>query len=202
MCFNFNGGNVDSETMQIRNLQTARLNFLIVAAFTLINVILAALGGDYYFLFSSFIPHYLTLIAVYANDVVLLVCMVAVAVLFIAFYVLCWWMSKTKPKLWLSVALAVFAVDTVFMFIVCRNFLADMIVDIVFHVWVIVYLIIGVVAASKLKKMAMATQDNAGQIEPEFTEIDDGAITESVSEDSEPVVGETLSDGEDRSDDE
>lgn len=201
MWFNFSGGNVDPETKQIRNLQTARFNFLLVAVFTIINVILALIGGDYYFLFSSFIPYYLTFIAVFMEDTVLIAVMIVVAALFIAFYFLCWWMSKNKPKLWMSVALAVFAVDTVFLFIICRTFLMDMIVDIVFHVWVIVYLIIGIIAASKLKKMAAEAQSGAECMQPEesvedYAEAVEGSVSavnveiaEDISSDAENSNG-------------
>ena len=75
-------------------------------------------------------------------------------------------MSKKNNVGWLVAALVLFAIDTVSMFLF-MGIDVSMILDIVFHAWVIYYLIAGIVAHKKLKELPLeepvveATAENA-----------------------------------------
>lgn len=148
---------------------TSRNNILLVVVFTLINSVLLFTGSDSYFLFSASIPYYFTLFGLLYTgrmpadwyegwddfvpdpDIVLAVYL-GIAIIAIVLYALCWLLSKKKGYGWLIVALVMFAIDTAGMFYLA-GFSADMILDIVFHGWVLVSLVSGVITAKKLKKL-------------------------------------------------
>ncbi len=144
----------------------ARYNLLAVIIFTVINCLLVA--TDRYFLFSAFIPTLFVQLNFYMHsdeylaevpeidlqeaaafiDVVGFV-FVALAVVCIVLYLMCWFFSK-KRRGWMIVALVLFSIDSAFLLL---NFSVDMIVDIAFHGMVMYYLITGVIAASKLRTL-------------------------------------------------
>ena len=148
---------------------TSRNNILLVVVFTLINSVLLFTGSDSYFLFSASIPYYFTLFGLLYTgrmpadwyegwddfvpdpDTVLAVYL-GIAIIAVVLYALCWLLSKKKGYGWLIVALVMFAIDTAGMFYLA-GFSADMILDIVFHGWVLVSLVSGVITAKKLKKL-------------------------------------------------
>lgn len=147
----------------------ARNNILLVLAFTLINSVLLFTGSDSYFLFSAAIPYYMTMFGLFYTgrmpaeyyegvegfvpdpDAILYIYL-AIAIVILAFYLLTWYLSKKHGYGWLVVALLLFAVDTVAMFYY-TGFSEDMILDVVFHAWVIISLGSGIFAALKLKKL-------------------------------------------------
>ena len=147
----------------------ARSNILLVIAFTLINSVLLFTGSDSYFLFSAAIPYYMTLFGLLYTgrmpaewyegvenfqpdpDAVLYV-YVAIAVVIVALYALMWFLSKKHGYGWLVAALLLFVADTFAMFYY-TGFTADMILDFVFHIWVLVSLTSGIIAAINLKKL-------------------------------------------------
>lgn len=146
---------------------SARHNILLVIAFTVINCVLYAVGSSSYFLFSAAIPYYLVMEGLYFTgkmpdewydadfqpdpDSFLYICL-AIAVVSIAFYALCWFLSKKHGYGWLVAALLLFVADT-FVLFYYTGFTADMIMDFVFHAWVLVSLVSGIVAAINLKKL-------------------------------------------------
>lgn len=149
--------------------KNARSNLLLVVAFSLVNSVMCLFGSSSYFLWSASIPYYFTLYGMvytgrfpaeyYADwpDFVplgdsYLATMVTTAFVCIGVYLLFWFLSKKHGYGWLAAALAFFVVDTVYMFYV-SGFSADMLLDILFHIWVIVTLITGISAALKLKKL-------------------------------------------------
>ena len=147
---------------------SARHNILLVVAFTLINSVLLFAGGDSYFLFSAAIPYYMTLFGLLYTgrmpaewyegvefqpdpDSVLYIYL-AIAVVIVALYALMWFLSKKHGYGWLVAALLFFVADTFAMFYF-TGFTADMILDFVFHAWVLVSLCSGIIAAINLKKL-------------------------------------------------
>lgn len=149
--------------------KSARSNLLLVVVFTLVNSVMCLFGSSSYFLWSASIPYYFTLYGMvytgrfpaeyyedWADFVPLgdsyLATMVTTAFVCIAIYLLFWFLSKKHGYGWLVASLVFFVVDTIYMFYV-SGFSADMILDIAFHVWVIVTLIGGISAALKLKKL-------------------------------------------------
>ena len=165
--------NAKAQNMSEREKLTARYNsarhnILLVIAFTVINCVLCAAGSSSYFLFSAAIPYYFVTDGFYwtgkmpaewysadfqpdPDNSYLYIC-IAIAVVMIAFFALTWFLSKKHGYGWLVAALLLFVADTFAMFYF-YGFSADMILDFVFHAWVLVSLTSGIIAAINLKKL-------------------------------------------------
>ena len=135
---------------------------MLVVIFSLINVVLCLLGQDTYFLFSAIVPYFIASVGAlwgglyppeYYSDMDmteadfwpmgLVVALAAVAIVIIAVYFVCWLLSK-KHVAFMIVALVLFVIDTVLMPILF-GFSLDLILDYVFHAWVLGSLIWGIV---------------------------------------------------------
>jgi hypothetical protein len=136
----------------------ARTNLLVAVLFTVLNVVMLLARTNRYFLFSMTLPYYLTFfgymfdffrISTYTyTGLIMAVVPVVVAAL-------CWFMSK-KDNRWLWGGTVVFGLDTVAMLgmIIWSGDAASMVVDIIFHGWVMYTLIRGLIAANSLRKPA------------------------------------------------
>lgn len=170
---------------------SARANLLIVVAFTLINIVLAFTDSSSYFLFSLFIPYMLVLLGAMLtgnlpsaytaaeleiieflpNAVFIIMAIVAAA--FLAVFVVSWVVTKKKPAIgWLIASLVLASIDTG-IFVLFGGISLDTLIDLAFHVWVIVSLAGGISAHKKLKAL------------PPEEEIVD--TTAEIVEDSAPV---------------
>ena len=89
---------------------------------------------------------------------------IAVAVVLAILYVLPFIFSKKLRPGWLLFTLVIFILDTLFMFIDV-GVQSDMLVDYLFHIWVIVSLFIGVSAGYKLKKLPPEEEELAEEAE-------------------------------------
>lgn len=158
---------LDRQTLEAK-YNNSRWNLLLVAAFTAINVIFLAVQSNSYFLFSAYIPYAMVDFGLffcgmypaeyYAEvgeitfwDSSVFVILLIVALIFTALYLISWIFSK-KHSGWMIAALAFFVVDTLFMFWYL-GIGVESLIDIVFHVWVIVSLALGLNAGAKLKKL-------------------------------------------------
>ena len=177
----------------------ARKNLFLVVVFSLINLVLLAVNSFTYFLFSASIPYILLseikyLCGMFPEEFydfdyaealffprVLFWIALVVAVLIVAFYVLCFFLSGKNRVGWLIAALAFFTLDTVAMFLY-YGISSDMIMDIVFHAWVIVSLSVGIYAHFKRKKL-MESWTDVERTSGEWGEGDD-AIEQGVPGDS------------------
>ena len=149
---------------------SARMDLLLVVVLTLVNFFMLFFGDGTYFLFSAAVPYSLAVNAMYLcgkfppefyegdmmlssflDDTVFTV-MIAIAVVILAVYLLCFFMSSKHRVGWLIAALALFVVDTAAMLWI-YGIAPDMMIDLVIHVIVIVYLALGVHAAFKLKSL-------------------------------------------------
>ena len=150
--------------------QSARANILLVVVFTLLNIILLVTNSNTYFLFSAAIPYFIVDLGMllcgkypqeyyleefaemeFMGDAFLVVTLVVAAVILVL-YLLSWILSK-KPRVgWMIFALVFFAADTAGMLFL-TGISSDMIIDILFHGWVIISLVSGVVSYFKLKKL-------------------------------------------------
>jgi len=151
--------------MQIREelekkFQSARGNMIMMTALSAINIVLALTSAGS-FSFSAFMP--LAAIgfgqgaAEETGDNVLLYAGIVIAVLIIAFYLVCWLVSKKTQGMMLA-ALIAFSLDTaVFLlfsgFFLLEGFDFGFLLDVVFHIWALACLISGVSAWAKLKKL-------------------------------------------------
>lgn len=164
----------NSATQQLSQRQTlqakyngARTNLLLVIIFTLINIVLLVINSGTYFLFSSFIPWMMVDEGMYRCglypaevyesgmaflDSSYMVFCGIVAGMILVLYLLSWILSK-KPRVgWMIFALVVFVIDTAALLLMVVN-IADWIIDIAFHGWVIFSLINGIISYFKLKKL-------------------------------------------------
>ena len=171
-----------------RKYKAARSNLLLVVIATAVNLILAVSGSGTYFLFSAFIPYCLTTFGmvwcgrfppefyedgienyVFLDNSVFVILLI-LSILLTLLYLLAWFMSKKNRVGWLIFALVFFGLDTLGM-LIFNGFAADGILDIVFHAWIIYYLVVGIIAHNKLKNYpyedepVMAYQNAAFQAE-------------------------------------
>ncbi len=162
---NNNAQPVSERQACVQRYNGSRANLLVVVAFTVINIIILLTGGESYFLFSATIPYYLVVEGMlftgrfeYApiDEAYLLNDSFFIATLVIAgaitlIYFLCWLFSKNFKMGWLIGALVMFVIDTVGLFYLYDE--VESIVDIIFHAWVIISLVQGILALKKLKAM-------------------------------------------------
>ncbi|MGM9595722.1 MAG: hypothetical protein ACI3VG_05900 [Oscillospiraceae bacterium] len=87
-----------------------------------------------------------------------------VAVVLAILYVLQFIFSKKLRPGWLLFTLVIFILDTLFMFI-DAGIQTNMIIDYLFHIWVIVSLAIGMSAGYKLKKLPPEEEELAEEAE-------------------------------------
>ena len=83
---------------------------------------------------------------------VVLIAAIVVAVLIVAAYAMCYLFSGKHRVGWLIAALVFFAFDTLGL-LFYYGIALDSLMDILFHIWVLYYLIAGVTAHYKLKRM-------------------------------------------------
>lgn len=181
----------------------ARVNLLLVVAFTAINIIILATGSYTYFLFSASIPYFIA-------DMGMLLCgkyppeayvdgfeemivfepsvfpvFLVIALLIVSVYLVFWFFSKKKPG-FLMAALVLFVIDTVGMFIL-YGVSFDSIVDIIFHAYVIWSLVSGIKAHNALLALP---KEEVAPIEGEgFVNVDP---TVAPTEEAAPEVTEEV----------
>ncbi len=179
----------------VNKYSAARSNLLIVVAFSLVNILMLVTNSGTYFLFSASVPYLLTdigmglcgmyppeyyegLEGMYILDKSVFVILLVISLLILGVYLICWIFSKKKCG-FLITALVLFSIDTVVMLL---SYGLSSIVDLIFHVWIIVILSIGINAHFKLKKLP--PEENV--IEGEFNEISENgeanpALSDSVA---------------------
>ena len=133
----------------------SRSNLLVVLGFTLINIILALLGQDSYFLFSAIVPYFVALVGrtgfeEVGSSAVLIIAGV-IALVMLGVYFLFWCMTK-RHREWMDAATVCFGLDCVGL-VLLFGLDVSAIIDYVFHIYVMYYLISGSIAAHKLAKM-------------------------------------------------
>ena len=162
-------------------------NLLLVVVFSAVNIVLLLVNANTYFLFSAFLPYFAVDYGMYfcgmypeeyyydVPDMVfeeksfLGIC-IAIAAGFLLAYLLCWYLAKKKKIGAVILALVMFLIDTVAM-LWLTEFAMDSIIDILMHIWVISYLIIGIVTYFKMKKapdeLAEAVEEINKDVEPD-----------------------------------
>ena len=151
----------------------ARSNLLIAILFTVINIVLAWMESDTMFLFSATIPYYYAVVAYYWG--------------FMEYYVItavillgllgCWYFSK-KSKIGFIIPFIYFIIDAVFMlWMYDFQFDASMILDILFHAWILFYLVGGIMYKEQDEEI-----ENENIVEKEISlEVDDTTDSETSS---------------------
>ncbi|MBQ9805264.1 MAG: hypothetical protein IJW49_01975 [Clostridia bacterium] len=167
MKFQKNQPNLSPRQLAQNRYNSARANLLLVLVFTVINIVLAVAEANLYFLFSATVPYYITiigqLIAFFPEFGMLgtpaLVTAIAIAAVLLLPYLLCWIFSK-KSSGWMIGALVCFSLDTLILLLFALiAFDTSMIADLLFHAWVIYYLILGIKSGNDLKKLPVESEE-------------------------------------------
>ena len=155
---------------------SARKNILIVMAFSVVNIILMVLNANMYFLFSAIMPLVFYMFgssfSEQSNSSIFLIIGIVLAVVVIGLYALGFFLSK-KNFNWMTFSAIFFALDIAFLafyIYICGGMLVitDFLLDILFHILVMISLVSGVVNASKLKKAGVSAKD---VFSPDFFKI-------------------------------
>ena len=133
----------------------SRANLLLVTIVSVVNLFTMALNYSY-FLFSARMPAFI--LEVILSEVpegetipfTDLLIPIVIGIIMTVPYLLCWIFSKKRPG-WMVAALVFFAIDCILL--LTMYYLSAVIVDLLFHAWVMFYLITGVINGFKLKKM-------------------------------------------------
>ena len=155
-----------------RQYLSARANLLLVIIATAVNLLLLVSNSDLYFLFSASIPYYIVTMGMYLcgrfpadaygesgaeliflDNSVFIITLV-VAVILILLYLLAWFMSNKNRVGWLTFALVLFGLDTAGLLLI-YGLSFDMVLDILFHAWVLYYLVVGIKAHRKLQYLPL-----------------------------------------------
>ena len=153
--------NVNRSPLDVSQVRynTARWNLLLIVVFTAVNVLLGVFGGSFYMLFSASIPYIIAIIGSAAStemdNSAILVISLFIALLITSLYLLCWIFSKKRSG-WLTVAIVLFALDSAYLLfdiIMAPELFVDYLLDILFHAWVLYYLILGVKSGAEVKKL-------------------------------------------------
>lgn len=166
----FNQEHLSQREIYEQKYRSSRMNLLLVVVFTAINLLLLVTNSNSYFLFSAFIPYFITSIGMllcgrfpeefYADgledmpflDNSFFVILLVISAVLTLLYLLAWFMSSKKRVGWIIFALVFFGIDTLGMLFI-NGISLESIIDILFHAWVIYYLILGISVYYKLKKL-------------------------------------------------
>ena len=196
--FNQNQG-LSERAMLENRYRSSRIDLLLVAVMTLVNIIFVITGSDTYFLFSATVPYLLSFVsALYCGmlspevyeyleidpataeflPAPVFYVALAIALIFTALYVLAFFLSNKGRYGWLIFALVFFIIDTLIMF-GYYGISFDMIIDLLFHIWVLYYLIAGISAAKRFKELPPEEPDKNEEVEgqdfyPEMVSIGSG----------------------------
>jgi hypothetical protein len=134
----------------------SRANLLLVIIVSVVNLFTLALNGSY-FLFSASIPAIPVELAMPLTEEEVVVFSdfivpIIIGIILTVPYLLCWVFSKKRAG-WMIPALVFFSFDCLYLFLLATIDPTAVIIDILFHAWVMFYLITGVINGFKLKKM-------------------------------------------------
>ena len=190
MNFKNNPAAVATTPRQLTELKykRSRYNLLLVTIVSVINLFSLSLSQTY-FLFSAQIPSFFVELFMYTEEGEIapfadLIIPIVLGVILTIPYLLCFFFSKKRPG-WMVAALVFFVFDCIFL--VTMYYLSDVIIDLLFHAWVLFYLVTGVINGYKLKKMP------EDEPLPEFGEVvaEGEAVDSEAAEDETPAEGET-----------
>lgn len=186
-----------SRSLTYRN---ARYNLWLVTAITALNVLFVAIS-DTYLLFSAQIPLFCSVFgwSMYAEEgmgIAWLIGGIAVGLILTLPYLVCAIFSK-KHYGFMIAALVLFSMDTLLMFW-WFGIALSMVLDYLFHAWVLYYLIVGV----KVGKEALSEPDEVTPDETDLSAQDDSSQDDFAQEEPEAEDESKNSDENDRPEDE
>ena len=134
----------------------SRYNLLLVAIVSIVNLF-SLVFSQSYFLFSARLPALFVELALPTseNEIVessAFIVPIIIGIILTVPYLLCFFLSKKRPG-WMIPALVFFSIDCLFIIFLALFDVTAVIVDILFHAWVMFYLITGVIHGFKLKSL-------------------------------------------------
>ncbi len=175
MAFNFKN-NPNAEALSEREklekrYNSARYDVLLMVILTIVNIVLVFAESDTYFLFSITVPYLCAVDGIVFSGVLspefyeaiglggvellgvpYLIEELAIAAVILALYVACYILSKNNKVGWLIGAAVLLTLDMIWF--IWEGLLLDSILDAIIHIVLLVYLVIGIAAHYKLKKLA------------------------------------------------
>lgn len=148
----------------------ARSNLLLMLVFTVANIVLLVTESETMFLFSATVPYLAVTMGIVSENMTFLGICICVTVIILVLYALCWLLSK-QHRGWMITALVLFVLDTLALgalYVAAGDFSG--ILDAVIHVWVLYYLIIGVVSSKKLRDLP---PEQTAEVQTDETDIEE-----------------------------
>ena len=154
----------DARGLLQRSIALASSNLMIFAVLTVVNMVLVACDANISFSFSAEIPPILAALGAAAisgtGSAASGILLILLALISVGFIFLCSVMSKKQPSGWLIASLVYLIADTVLSAVIYVGAMAagtvsvaSVVISVVFHVWMIYYVVKGISAASKLKRL-------------------------------------------------
>lgn len=165
-----NGKRPSEKDILLGKYTSARSVFLLVIVFTLINMIIAIIGQDTYFLFSIYTPYLITFLGalwcgkmpeIYyqgedavepLENTTLMWVMFAAALIVVAIAFVLWLISKKPSTVKMTVILSLFVIDSVLM-ILLVGLNTAMVLDYIMHAYIIYSLAVGISAAARFNAL-------------------------------------------------
>ena len=156
---NTNNPNETPRQKLTRQYASGRSTLLSLVIFSAINMVLLLLISETYFLFSATVPYYLTAFCTSLDDLMggafFTVGAVVISLIILGVYLLCWGLSKKHPG-WLVAAFIFLIMDSLALVVVSLlipDLLLSSILDLVFHILILVSVGMAVSANGKLKTL-------------------------------------------------
>jgi hypothetical protein len=148
---------MDERLKFYRRINLARSNLIAMTILTIVNIAAYFFGGNFSFPFSAFFPYIAVvfgdIFAIDLADPMIFYWGITFAAIALILYFLGYFLSKKRHG-WLTVVTVLYVLDLIFMtYIYFPDFDFSALLDYVFHFWVLYYLIMGVMAARKIKKL-------------------------------------------------
>lgn len=136
----------------LRFYNSARVNFLLILVFTVLNIILRLTESGVYFLFSAAMPTYFVDVAMdLGGGKAVLTVALMFAALSLVFYLIAFIFSK-KPRLgWMIAGTLVLLLDTLILAV--GYVLTSVLIDLFFHIYLFVSQVLGLIAAIHLARL-------------------------------------------------
>lgn len=147
-----------------RQINLARSNLLAMTILTVVNIAAYFFNATFSFPFSAFFPYaavvFGDIFAAELMDPMIFTWGAGLAVVALILFTVSYFLSK-KHFGWLTFVTILYFLDLIFMaFIYFPDYDFSALLDFFFHFWVLYYLVIGVSAAMKLKKLPLDAESD------------------------------------------
>ena len=180
---------------QIRLYRGARFSFLLATIFTAFNVLMIVLDQNFYFIFSATLPQVITYLGYLISETfyepIIYPISIFISVLIILTFVLIFILSKKYAGAMIA-ALVLFSIDSaLILYSTISMFDASLILDILFHAFLIYELVVGIKVGYALKKHPLGINVTEKQIleeEQKLIEQERLQLQQNSDEETEPIT--------------